>query len=161
MSATVDFRIRPATRADLPRLIELLQQDTAGPRKRVDDAGPPLPSEYDDAFREIDSDGNSLLLAGELDGNVVATLQLSFLRHLTHRGGRVALVEAVRVDPTLRRRGLGAALMAWVVAEARRRGCFRVQLTSHQQRRDAHRFYERLGFVASHVGMKLDLEADG
>lgn len=73
------------------------------------------------------------------------------------RGTLVAQVESVRVDAGERRRGIGAEMMRWVIGEARRRGCSRVQLTSNKSRKDAHRFYARLGFVASHEGMKLDL----
>ena len=157
MTLSQELVIRRATPVDLPALVALLVQDVVGPRRRCDDPGPPLPPEYADAFAAIAEDANSLIVAAELEGHVVGTMQLTFVRQLSHRGGTACIVEAVRVAAERRGRGLGAAMMRWAIAEAERRGCFRVQLTSHAQRRDAHRFYERLGFVASHVGFKHDL----
>jgi GNAT superfamily N-acetyltransferase len=157
MSASPDLLIRPAQLADVPALVALLAQDVVGPRRRRDDPGPPLPAEYAEAFAAICADANNLLIAVELEDKVVGTMQLTFVRQLSHRGGTACIVEAVRVAAGLRSRGIGAAMMHWAQAEAARRGCFRVQLTSHGDRRDAHRFYERLGFAASHVGFKRDL----
>ena len=93
----------------------------------------------------------------EVDGRLVGTFMLTFIRHLLRRGSLVAQVEAVRVDAPLRGHGHGAAMMRWVIDESRRRGCSRIQLTSNKSRKAAHRFYARLGFHASHEGMKLDL----
>jgi GNAT superfamily N-acetyltransferase len=87
----------------------------------------------------------------------VATLQLSFIPGLARRGALRAQIEAVRVADACRGGGLGAAMMVWAIGEARRRGCALVQLTSDKSRTSAHRFYERLGFVATHEGMKLAL----
>jgi ribosomal protein S18 acetylase RimI-like enzyme len=91
-------------------------------------------------------------------GEIVGTMQLSFLPGLARRGALRAQIEAVRVAESTRGSGLGAAMMRWAIEESRRRGCALVQLTSDKSRADAHRFYERLGFVASHEGMKLKLE---
>jgi GNAT superfamily N-acetyltransferase len=157
MTAPPDLRIRSAELADVPALVALLVQDVVGARRRRDDLGPPLPPEYVEAFTAIRADANTLLIAVELEGRIVGTMQLTFVRQLSHRGGMACTVEAVRVAAGLRSRGIGAAMMDWAQAEATRRGCFRVQLTSHGDRRDAHRFYQRLGFVASHVGFKRDL----
>jgi len=112
---------------------------------------------YEQAFRAIDADPAHLLLVAESDGQVVGTMQLSFLPGLARRGALRAQIEAVRVAESTRGSGLGAGMMTWAIDEARRRGCALVQLTSDKSRTDAHRFYERLGFVASHEGMKLRL----
>ena len=88
-------------------------------------------------------------------GRIAGTFMLTFLRHLMRRGSLVAQIEAVRIDAPLRGRGLGAEMMRWAIDEARRRGCSHLQLTSNLVRKDAHRFYERLGFRGSHLGMKL------
>jgi GNAT superfamily N-acetyltransferase len=112
---------------------------------------------YQRAFRAIDADPAHLLVVGDAGGEVVATMQLSFLPGLARRGALRAQIEAVRVHDGHRGGGLGAAMLAWAIDEARRRGCALVQLTTDKSRTSAHRFYERLGFVASHEGMKLTL----
>jgi GNAT superfamily N-acetyltransferase len=112
---------------------------------------------YTAAFRSIDADPAHVLVVAERDGQIVGTLQLSFLPGLARRGALRAQIEAVRVAQSERGSGLGAAMMEWAIDEARRRGCALVQLTSDKTRMDAHRFYARLGFVASHEGMKLAL----
>ncbi|SDR69137.1 GNAT family N-acetyltransferase [Actinopolymorpha singaporensis] len=155
-----DLVVREATRADLPAVLALVAADAI--REVAEDvghAGEPAPG-YVAAYEEISSDPNALLLVGVLDGEVVATCQVNFLRHLMYHGGLVGQVESVRTAAGLRGRGLGTALMRWVLAECRRRGAVRLQLTSNAARVDAHRFYERLGFVASHVGMKRYLGED-
>ena len=96
-------------------------------------------------------------MVAESAGVVVGVFQLTIIQLVAHRGGRVAQVETVFVDPALRGKGVGDAMMRWAIAEAKRRGCFRLQLTSNKTRTRAHAFYERLGFVASHEGMKLAL----
>lgn len=100
------------------------------------------------------ADPNQQLLVGELDGRVVATVQVTLMRMLSADGGLYCQVEAVRTQAALRGEGIGRRLMAHVEDEARRRGAARIQLTSNRVRTDAHRFYERLGYEASHVGMK-------
>jgi GNAT superfamily N-acetyltransferase len=94
------------------------------------------------------------VLVAEIEGRIVGTFQLTYLRQLTLRGGLVAQIEAVRVAAPLRSRGLGAEMMRWAMGEARARGCARMQLTSDKRREDAHRFYRRLGFKQSHEGFK-------
>ncbi len=150
---TDGFVVRPARADDVPALIPLLIEDAM----RVVDEWPPEHHGYAAAFARIAADPNQLLVVGALDGRVVATLQLTFLQYLMHKGRQICLVEAVRVAKPERRRGFGDRLMGWAIAEAKRRNCARVQLTTNKQRKDAHRFYERLGFVASHEGMKLAL----
>lgn len=147
------FVVRPARADDVPALIPLLVEDAI----RVLDESTADDPIYAAAFARIAADPNQLLVVGTLDGRVVATLQLTFLQYLMHRGRQICLVEAVRVARAERNQGLGERLMWWAIDEAKRRDCARVQLTTNKQRKDAHRFYERLGFVASHEGMKLPL----
>jgi GNAT superfamily N-acetyltransferase len=123
---------------------------------RGDDLAP-----YLEAFDEIAADPRSDLYVATVGARVVGTFQLTVQRHLAYRGGRAAVVESVHVASDMRRRGVGEAMMRFAVDVARRRGCHRVQLTSNKRRRDAHRFYERLGFVASHEGFRLTTETPG
>ena len=153
------FRLRDAERADLPDILRLLADDQLGSsREDTSDLGP-----YEKAFAAIDADPAHLLLVGELataDGSgtrLVATFQLSFLPGLSRRGSWRAQLEAVRVGSELRGRSVGAAMVEWAIDESRRRGCSLLQLTTDKSRTAAHRFYERLGFAASHEGMKLVL----
>jgi len=150
-----DLTFRRATRADLARIVEMLADDAIGATR--DAFMEPLPHSYVDAFAAIDADPGQLLIVAEADGRVVGTLQLTFIPYLTHRGSRRAQIEAVRVDSSLRGGGVGRKLIGWAIEEARRRDCRMVQLTTDKRRADAHRFYESLGFVASHEGMKLGL----
>ena len=119
----------------------------------------PLPVSYLSAFDAIDADPNNELVVGELEGRTVAVLQLTYIPNISRRGSWRALIEGVRVDASLRSSGVGRALVAWALERSRERGCSLVQLTSDKRRREAIRFYESLGFVASHEGMKLDLSA--
>jgi len=146
---------REAVRADLPAIVALLADDVLGKARdlaAVDDA-------YEQAFAEIDADPRNHLIvaADEDDGSVVACLQITYIPGLGRHGAERALVEAVRVRSDRRGEGLGGSLMRWVIERARERGCGLVQLTTDKARTDAHRFYRRLGFVASHEGMKLPL----
>jgi GNAT superfamily N-acetyltransferase len=148
--------LRRARREDVPAIVALLAADQLGAsRDGVRDEADL--TAYERAFRTIDADPAHLLLAAERAGTVVATMQLSFLPGLARRGALRAQIEAVRVADSTRGSGLGGAMMRWAIDEARLRGCALVQLTSDKTRTDAHRFYERLGFVASHEGMKLRL----
>ena len=121
----------------------------------------PLPQSYYQAFEAIDRDPNHELIVGEIDGRVVAVVQLSCIPNLSRRGSRRAVLEGVRVDSSLRSGGIGRKLVEWAIDRAREKGCGLVQLTSDKRRRDAIRFYEALGFVASHEGMKLEFGAPG
>lgn len=105
----------------------------------------------------VDADPNQLLVVADRAGVAVGTLQLSFLPGLSHRAATRAQIEAVRVRASERGTGLGTQLITWAIEEAHRRGCRMVQLTSDASRTDARRFYERLGFAASHGGFKLTL----
>jgi len=151
-----DVVVREATAGDVPAIVELLAADQLGATRDGVDGDDGL-APYLRAFAEIDADAAHLLVVATSSDEVVATLQLSVLPGLARRGARRGQIEAVRVRDDHRDRGLGRALIAWAIGEAGRRGCTLVQLTSDRSRVDAHRFYERLGFVASHEGFKLSL----
>ncbi|GGM40512.1 N-acetyltransferase [Longimycelium tulufanense] len=147
-----DVEFRRARRADVPAIVDMLADDVLGSgRERPGDPA------YLAAFDLIDAEPGQLLVVAEEAGEVVGTLQLSFLPGLSLLGATRALVEAVRVRRDRRGGGLGERLLRWAVEEARRRGCALVQLTSNAEREDARRFYVRLGFEPSHVGFKLNL----
>lgn len=145
--------LRDATVADLPAILAMLAEDTIPADREAD----PSDSRYLAAFEAIDADPNQHLVAAELDGRVVGTMQLSFLPGLSFRGSWRGLIEAVRIAADLRGQRLGEQMILWAVEQCRARDCKLVQLTSSATRTDAHRFYARLGFVQSHVGMKLHL----
>ena len=148
--------VRRAVAADLPALVGLLADDPLGAAREA--AGDEGMAAYVRAFALIDADPAQLLVAVQEGDDVVGTLQLTVVPGLSRRGALRAQIEAVRIRADRRGAGLGEALVRWAIAEAGRRGCALVQLTSDRTRTDAHRFYERLGFVASHTGYKLALE---
>lgn len=150
MSALI---LRDATAKDLPAILAMLAEDTIPPQREADPGDP----RYRAAFDAIDADPNQRLIAAELDGRVVGTMQLSFLPGLSFCGSWRGLIEAVRIAADLRGQKLGEAMILWAVDQCRARDCKLVQLTSSATRTAAHRFYARLGFVQSHVGMKLHL----
>jgi GNAT superfamily N-acetyltransferase len=152
-----DLVFRDANADDLRLIVAMYADDVLG-RDR-EDLSEPLPDVYLASFREIDADPRQRLVVAELNGEVVGTLQLSFLAHLVLRGGERAQIEAVRVRADRRGAGVGEALFDWAIGEAEARGCRLVQLTTNVERDDARRFYERLGFTATHAGMKLSLDS--
>jgi GNAT superfamily N-acetyltransferase len=154
MNEAVTFRA--ADREDLPSIVRLLADDDLGSQRESYEE--PLPLAYYTAFEQITSDPNHQLIVAESDGNVIGTLHLMFLPSISFRGGLRAQVESVRVDKERRSLGVGSRMMEWTIEKARQRGAHVIQLTSHLSRKDAHRFYEKLGFKASHLGMKLDLK---
>jgi GNAT superfamily N-acetyltransferase len=154
---SLSVELRRATAADVPAIVGLLASDPIGAaREGVRTAGDMV--SYQRAFRAVDSDPAHILVIGQAGPEVVATMQVSFIPGMSRRGALRAQVEGVRVADAYQGRGLGAAMMNWAIAEARRRGCDLVQLTSEKSRTSAHRFYQRLGFVPSHEGMKLALQ---
>ncbi len=148
--------LRRANRGDLADLVALLAADQLGARRDGIDSPEDLAA-YSRAFELIDADPAQLLVVAEASGVVVGTLQLTFIPGLARRGSLRAQVEGVRVAVSQRGGGLGTAMMKWCIDESRRRRCSLVQLTTDKTRVDAHRFYARLGFAASHEGMKLRL----
>jgi len=147
--------IRQAQREDVATIVSLLAQDeVAGGREQYTQ---PLPQAYYDAFEAIAHSADNTLVVAEIEGAIVGTLQLTLIPNLTMQGGKRALVEAVFVDEKYRGMGIGRQLMQWAVDTARESNCCMVQLTTNKQRAAAHRFYESLGFVGSHTGMKLVL----
>lgn len=149
--------IRRAAEADLPAVVRLFSIPDEGNQK-LDHADTPLDPRYREALAAIADDPNNALLVADLGGEVVGAFQLTIIQHVAFQGGRVAQIENVIVDPGVRSQGIGEAMMRWAIEEARRRSCFRVQLTTNKVRKRARSFYERLGFVASHEGMKLKLQ---
>ncbi|WP_216853075.1 GNAT family N-acetyltransferase [Phytoactinopolyspora halotolerans] len=145
--------LRRATIDDVPAIIALLADDELGRRREMPDDRDP----YDASFAAIDADPHQLLVVGESNGDIVATMQLTFIPGMSRRGTWRAQIEGVRVASSARGAGIGERLIRWAVEQARDRGCALVQLTSDASRTGAHRFYARLGFVASHTGFKLDL----
>lgn len=146
---------RRATRGDLPDIVRMLADDALGARREA--YAEPLPASYHSAFEAIDADPNNELVVADLGGRAVGVLQLTYIPYLTYQGSWRALIEGVRVDSALRAGGLGRKLLEHAIERARLRGCRMVQLTSNKARADAIRFYEKLGFVASHEGLKLEL----
>lgn len=147
--------IRKARREDVPAIVQLLARDPLGKTREI--ATDPLPDAYYSAFQAIEDDPNQFLAVMERDGRIIGTLQLSFIAGLSRLGSMRAQVEAVHIDEAFRNQGLGEYFMQWCVTQAKNRRCSLLQLTTDKTRKDAHRFYERLGFVATHEGMKLRL----
>ena len=155
MSAeNIVFRI--ATRNDISDIVRLLADDDLGNQREA--FKEPLPAVYYEAFEQIDSDPNHELIVAEANGNVIGTLHLMFLPSISYQGGLRAQVESVRVAKGCQSQGIGSRMMLWAIERAKERGAHSMQLTTHNSRRDAHRFYERLGFQRSHLGMKLSLK---
>ncbi len=150
--------VRPATPDDAAALVALLRAGALGP---TDDGADGDLAPYRAALADIGATPGTEVLVAELDGRVVGTCQLVTFRHLQHRGGRCAELESVHVAPDVRGHGVGGVLVEAAVEAARAAGCYRVQLTSNVARSDAHRFYARHGFTASHVGFKRPLGPAG
>jgi ribosomal protein S18 acetylase RimI-like enzyme len=144
---------RRAIREDVPAIAALLADDALGSGR--EDLSDPAP--YLAAFDHIDADPRNLLAVAEIDGVVLGCLQMTFVPGLSNQGAEFALVQAVRVDASLRGRGVGQAFMQWAMDQARARGCAAIELFTHKTRTDAQRFYARLGFEPSHVGMRRAL----
>jgi GNAT superfamily N-acetyltransferase len=149
-------RFRRAERHDVPAIVRLLADDPLGSTREAANGDQP-PDAYWRAFQAIDADPHQLLIVAEAEGQVVGTLQLTFIPSLTYTGGERAQIEGVRVGATHRGRGLGREMVLWAIDRARARGCRLVQLTTDQRRPQAVRFYESLGFRPTHIGMKLSL----
>jgi ribosomal protein S18 acetylase RimI-like enzyme len=154
MTTISQVTIRRARRDDLGSIIAMLADDSLGGlRERIEE---PLPQAYFDAFERVQRDPNlQLVVAEDGEGAVIGCLQLCILPGVSSQGASRGLLEDVRVASHCRSRGIGEQLVQWAVAEARTRGCKLVELLTHHTRVDAQRFYERLGFARSHVGMTI------
>jgi GNAT superfamily N-acetyltransferase len=152
---TDSVAFRQAATDDLAAIVALLADDPIG--RGRENPGPQLDTRYRDAFDAIERDPNQLLLVAERDAQVIGVLQLTFIPGLTRRGMWRGQIEGVRVAADERASGIGRAMLVWAVEECRKRGCGLVQLTSDKRRSGAHRFYEALGFEATHEGYKLSL----
>ncbi|MFF3637646.1 GNAT family N-acetyltransferase [Streptomyces sp. NPDC002250] len=148
-----DLEIRAATAPDVPAIVAMLADDPLGAqRESPDDLSP-----YLAALERLTSDPNQRLVVAVRETRVVGTLQLTIIPGLSRKGATRSIIEGVRIHADERGSGLGTHLIQWAIEESRRANCHLVQLTSDNSRTDAHRFYERLGFTASHVGFKLQL----
>ncbi|MFC5750335.1 GNAT family N-acetyltransferase [Actinomadura rugatobispora] len=147
---------REATRADLPAIVRLLADDPLGQTR--ESPGEVIPEAYFAAFDAIDGDPNNSVIVAEIDGAIAGTLQLTYIPGLTYTGGERAQIEGVRVASEHRGHGVGQVLIRWAIDQARARGCRVVQLTTDRQRPDSIRFYQKIGFRPSHMGMKYHLK---
>ena len=148
------MQFRKAKKEDVPFIVEMLANDKLG--KLREDYNNPLPQKYYDAFENILKDKNQELIVVENESlEIIGTLQLSFIQYLTYQGGIRAQIEAVRIREDQRGKGLGEQFFKWAIDRAKERGAHVLQLTTDRKREEALRFYEKLGFVASHHGMKM------
>jgi ribosomal protein S18 acetylase RimI-like enzyme len=154
MSDVSRISIRPARRGDVPAIVAMLADDALGRgRERIED---PLPPSYLQAFEKVERDPNIFLVVAEGEGGeVIGCLQLCILPGLSSQGASRGLIEDVRVASHCRSQGIGEQLVQWAIVEAQSKGCRLVELLTHNTRIDAQRFYKRLGFQASHVGMTV------
>ncbi len=143
---------RDASLADVPEIVALLRDDTLGNQREGSDL-----SQYQEAFRRMQGEGNNTLVVGELAGRIIATYQLTIISGLSLRAARRAQIESVRVAGDVRGQKIGEAMISDAEMRARAVGCSLMQLTMNKTRTDSTRFYERLGFTPSHIGYKRDL----
>ncbi len=146
---------RKATRNDVLSIVEMLANDALGQQREK--FSNPLPQAYYRAFDYIESDPNQELIVAEQNEQVIGTLQLSFIQYLTYQGGIRAQIEAIRIREDQRGKGIGKKLFMWAINRARERGAHLIQLTTDKARPEALLFYIKLGFTASHEGMKMNL----
>ncbi len=155
MSGTTPI-FRRARIEDVGAIVAMLADDDLG--KAREDLSEPLAASYVEAFEAIDASPNELLAVAETNGRIVGCLQISFMPGLSRKGMWRGQIESVRIASAARGTGLGGKMIGWAVEECRKRNCGLVQLTTDKSRIDAQRFYEGLGFVKSHEGMKLALD---
>jgi GNAT superfamily N-acetyltransferase len=149
-----EMHVRRARRDDLPVIVGMLADDHLGAtRESADDLSP-----YEAAFSTIDADPHQYLAICEVDRRIAGTMQLTVIPGLSHKGMTRLLIEGVRVHRDARSGGIGSRMIEWAIGYAREQGCGLVQLTTDKSRPDAHRFYERLGFEATHLGFKMKLD---
>ena len=144
---------RKAASADIAEIVRMLANDPLGALR--EDLR--HPKKYEQAFEIIARDDNQELIVVEEQGEIIGTFQLTYIQYLTHQGSIRAQIESVRIRDDHRRKGIGEKMFRWAIARAREKGAHLLQLTSDKKRPDAIRFYQKLGFVASHEGFKLAL----
>lgn len=149
------IKFRTATIEDLDRIVSMLADDPLGNQRERYES--PLPQSYIAAFKAIESDPNNELIVATLKEEVIGVLQITFTPYITYQGGWRAIIEGVRTSASVRGSGIGSEMIRFAIDLAKERGCHLVQLTTDKKRPDAIRFYEQLGFIASHEGMKLKL----
>ena len=151
--AKIALKFRLATNDDVSTIVQMLSDDPLGSkRERFED---PLPETYFKAFKSINEDPNNELVVATTDLNIAGFMQITFIPYLTYQGRWRAIVEGVRVNKKFRSQGIGKQLFQWAIQRAKYRNCHLIQLTTDKQRPDAIKFYESLGFTASHEGMKM------
>jgi N-acetylglutamate synthase-like GNAT family acetyltransferase len=151
----LNFTIRKAIREDLSQIVKLLANDPLGKQREC--YKEPLPEQYYFSFDEINEDKNNYLIIVEDAGKIIGTSQLTIITYLTYQGGKRGQIEGVRIDELYRGRGIGKIMIEWAISKAREIGCHLVQLTMDKQRLETIEFYKKLGFIASHEGLKLHL----
>ena len=148
------MKFRKATMQDVPQIVKMIANDKLGSLR--EDYQDPLPEAYYEAFNNIDSDANQeLIVIEDSDNAIIGTLQLSYIQYLTYQGGIRAQIEAVRIRNDKRGEGIGEAVFKWAINRAKQKGAHLLQLTTDKKRPEALKFYEKLGFKATHEGMKL------
>ncbi len=148
------MEFRKATKRDIKDIVAMLADDALGSQR--ENFKSPLPASYQEAFENIDADPHQELIVVENENaEVIGTLQLSFIQYLTYQGGIRAQIEAVRIRKNQRGKGLGTKMFEWAIERSKERGAHVLQLTSDKKRPQAIKFYESLGFAATHEGMKL------
>ena len=152
----MELTFREAVRSDLRELVLMLADDHLGATR--EDTSEPLNEAYVQAFEAIEKDANNELVVVESSGDLVGMLQLTYIPYVNRTGAWRCIIEGVRIQSAFRGQGLGHRFFEWAIAKAKERGCKIVQLTSDKQRPDAIRFYQQLGFQASHEGLKLDID---
>lgn len=159
MTVRASVIVRPAARSDVPAIVRLLADDGLGAQREI--VADPVAAVYLQAFDEISEQAGNDLIVAVIDDQVIGCLQLTIIAGLSRRGVRRAQIDSVRVSSNHRGERVGEQLMLEALTRARAAGCGLVQLTSDVSRLDARRFYERLGFKATHIGMKMSLAKDG
>ncbi len=148
------MNFRKATIKDVPTIVQMIADDALGSTREKNTI--PLPKTYYDAFERIDTDKNQELTLVENEvGEVIGVFQMTFIPYLTYQGGIRAQIEGVRVHKSYRNQGVGKTIFQWAIQRAKERNAHLLQLTTDKKRPDAIRFYESLGFKASHEGMKM------
>jgi GNAT superfamily N-acetyltransferase len=148
------MKFRKATRNDISKIVEMIADDELG--KTRENFQTPLPTEYLNAFDNINADQNQELIVVENENSeIIGTLQLSFIQYMTYRGGIRAQIEAVRIRKDQRGLGIGKIMFEWAINRAKARKAHLIQLTTDKKRPKAIKFYEELGFKKSHEGMKM------